>query len=131
MRAVVLERIGCDPQLRERPIPAVGPGDVLVRVGACGVCRTDLHVADGDLPEPSLPVVLASIPVAPSTRIRSPVPPLATVRRAGRSHPGATSWPNVAVGSIRPTTGAQPTATTRTDLFPLVGYGHIPVTLGA
>lgn len=58
MRAVVLERIGCDPQLRERPIPAVGPGDVLVRVGACGVCRTDLHVADGDLPEPSLPVVL-------------------------------------------------------------------------
>ncbi len=38
--------------------PAPGPGQVLVRVGACGVCRTDLHVADGDLKEPRLPLVL-------------------------------------------------------------------------
>jgi propanol-preferring alcohol dehydrogenase len=38
-------------------LPALGPYEVLVRVLACGVCRTDLHVVDGDLPEPSVPVV--------------------------------------------------------------------------
>ena len=37
-------------RLGERPVPVAGPGEVLVRVEACGVCRTDLHVADGDLP---------------------------------------------------------------------------------
>jgi propanol-preferring alcohol dehydrogenase len=37
--------------------PAPGPSEVLVRVRACGVCRTDLHVVDGELPEPALPVV--------------------------------------------------------------------------
>jgi propanol-preferring alcohol dehydrogenase len=46
--------------LRERdlPVPKPGPGKVLVRVGACAVCRTDLHVVDGDLPAPKLPLVL-------------------------------------------------------------------------
>jgi alcohol dehydrogenase, propanol-preferring len=42
---------------RELPDPAPGPGEVLVRVHACGVCRTDLHVVDGDLGEPKLPLV--------------------------------------------------------------------------
>src|SRR5215472_1722832 len=42
----------------EVPEPAPGPGQVRVRVHACGVCRTDLHVADGELPDPSLPLVL-------------------------------------------------------------------------
>src|SRR5437868_5502007 len=40
----------------ERPEPA--PGQVLLRVGACGVCRTDLHVVDGELPRPKLPLVV-------------------------------------------------------------------------
>jgi alcohol dehydrogenase, propanol-preferring len=40
----------------DRPLP--GPGEVLVRVHACGVCRTDLHIAAGELPEPKLPLVL-------------------------------------------------------------------------
>ena len=40
----------------ERPMPEPGPGDVLVRVRACGVCRTDLHVVDGDLPARALPI---------------------------------------------------------------------------
>jgi propanol-preferring alcohol dehydrogenase len=40
------------------PDPAPGPGEVLVRVRACGVCRTDLHVRDGDLPDPKRPLVL-------------------------------------------------------------------------
>jgi alcohol dehydrogenase, propanol-preferring len=58
MRAMLLERPGTP--LREatlsRPVP--GPGQVLLDVLACGVCRTDLHVADGDLPDPKLPLVL-------------------------------------------------------------------------
>jgi propanol-preferring alcohol dehydrogenase len=39
------------------PVPAPGPGQVLVRVAACAVCRTDLHVVDGELPEPKRPVI--------------------------------------------------------------------------
>jgi propanol-preferring alcohol dehydrogenase len=40
------------------PLPKPGPDQVLLRVRACGVCRTDLHVADGELPNPKLPLVL-------------------------------------------------------------------------
>ena len=40
------------------PLPEPGPGQLRVRVLACGVCRTDLHVADGELPRPKLPLVL-------------------------------------------------------------------------
>jgi len=39
------------------PDPMAGPGQVLIRVAACGVCRTDLHLVDGDLPDPKLPVI--------------------------------------------------------------------------
>jgi alcohol dehydrogenase, propanol-preferring len=58
MRAIVLD--GPKRPLREAdvPIPKPGPGETLIRVGACGVCRTDLHVADGELAEPKLPLVL-------------------------------------------------------------------------
>jgi len=41
----------------DRETPVAGPGQVLVKVRACGVCRTDLHVVDGELPHPSIPVV--------------------------------------------------------------------------
>jgi alcohol dehydrogenase, propanol-preferring len=44
-------------RLHEAPVPVPGPRDVLVRVRACGVCRTDLHVCDGDLPRHRSPVV--------------------------------------------------------------------------
>ena len=50
MKAMVLERPGTPLALREVPVPHPGPGQVLVRVEACGVCRTDLHVVDGELP---------------------------------------------------------------------------------
>src|SRR5690349_3286532 len=43
---------------RDLPLPEPGPGQVRVRVAACGVCRTDLHVADGELTRPKLPLVL-------------------------------------------------------------------------
>ena len=41
----------------ERPIPEPGPGQVLVRVRACGVCRTDLHIVDDELPDVRVPIV--------------------------------------------------------------------------
>ncbi len=57
MRAMVLDEPNTPLRLEERPVPAPGAGQVLVRVSACGVCRTDLHVVDGDLTEPKLPIV--------------------------------------------------------------------------
>jgi propanol-preferring alcohol dehydrogenase len=57
MRAMVLERPGTALTMRERPLPVCGPGELLVEVAACGVCRTDLHVVDGELPDPILPVI--------------------------------------------------------------------------
>ncbi|MES1943526.1 zinc-binding alcohol dehydrogenase family protein [Salinisphaera sp. PC39] len=57
MRAMVLERVGEPLRERELPLPEPGPRDVLIRVAACGVCRTDLHVVDGELTEPVLPLV--------------------------------------------------------------------------
>jgi propanol-preferring alcohol dehydrogenase len=41
----------------ERSVPAPGPNTILVKVRACGVCRTDLHVVDGELPDPAIPIV--------------------------------------------------------------------------
>ena len=58
MRAMLLERIGEPLLMRELPLPVPGPGEVQIDVEACGVCRTDLHVVDGELPDPKLPLVL-------------------------------------------------------------------------
>ncbi len=57
MRAMVLEKPGQPLQLVQRPIPRPGPGQILLKVKACGVCRTDLHVADGDLTMTCLPII--------------------------------------------------------------------------
>jgi propanol-preferring alcohol dehydrogenase len=57
MYAMVLEAPGRPLLLRERPVPDPGPEEVLVRIAACAVCRTDLHVVDGELPEPKLPLI--------------------------------------------------------------------------
>jgi propanol-preferring alcohol dehydrogenase len=58
MRAMLLAAAGAPLAPAELPTPSPGPGQVRVRVAACGVCRTDLHVAEGDLPRPKLPLVL-------------------------------------------------------------------------
>src|SRR5438132_11256162 len=58
MRAMVLQRPGEPLLLEDIPRPEPGPGQVLLRVRACGVCRTDLHIVDGELREPKLPLVL-------------------------------------------------------------------------
>lgn len=57
MQAMVLESPGHPLRLTERPLPAPGPGEVLIRVHACGVCRTDLHIVDGELTRPNLPLI--------------------------------------------------------------------------
>jgi len=57
MRAMVLLQQGEPLVLQEVPQPAPAQGELLLRVTACGICRTDLHVVDGDLTEPALPLV--------------------------------------------------------------------------
>ena len=57
MRAMVLHAAGEPLRLEELPVPEPEPGQVLLRVAACGVCRTDLHVVDGELAHPKLPLV--------------------------------------------------------------------------
>jgi propanol-preferring alcohol dehydrogenase len=57
MRAMILERQGEPLRLAELPVPDPGPTQLRLRVRACGLCRTDLHVVDGDLREPKLPLV--------------------------------------------------------------------------
>jgi propanol-preferring alcohol dehydrogenase len=58
MRAMVLQSVGSPLVEIELPDPQPEPGQLLLEVGACAVCRTDLHVYDGDLTEPSLPLIL-------------------------------------------------------------------------
>lgn len=57
MRAMVLERGASRLQLRDVDRPEPGPGEILLRVRACGVCRTDLHIVDGELTPPAWPVI--------------------------------------------------------------------------
>jgi alcohol dehydrogenase, propanol-preferring len=58
MRAMLLDRPGEPLRAAEVPEPTPDPGQLRVRVTACGVCRTDLHVRDGELPHPALPLIL-------------------------------------------------------------------------
>ena len=57
MNAMVLHAQRQPLRLTEVPTPTAGPGKVLLKVRACAVCRTDLHVVDGELPHPKLPLV--------------------------------------------------------------------------
>jgi alcohol dehydrogenase, propanol-preferring len=57
MHAMVLQTPGSPLVYRELPVPMPKPDQVLIKVHACGVCRTDLHVVDGELPDPKLPVI--------------------------------------------------------------------------
>lgn len=58
MKAVVFEGVGQALKVQELPKPKPGPDQVLIAVDCCAVCRTDLHVIDGDLKQPKLPLVL-------------------------------------------------------------------------
>lgn len=58
MRAMVLEKVGSPLILKDVPCPSPNQHEVLIKVKACGVCRTDLHIVDGELPSLKLPLIL-------------------------------------------------------------------------
>jgi propanol-preferring alcohol dehydrogenase len=97
MLAMVLEEIGpiesAPLRLREVPRPTPGPGEILVRVRTCAICRTDLHVIEGDLPRYRLPII-------PGHQIVGVVEQLG--EGAGRFHPGD----RVGIAWLRYTCGA-------------------------
>ncbi len=83
MRAMVLDSPGSPLRLAEVATPEAGPGQVVIRVAACGVCRTDLHVVDGDLPDPKLPLIPGHEIVGTVDRIGLGVVGLAIGQRVG------------------------------------------------
>jgi len=87
---MVLDRPGTALVLRERPIPQPEPGEVLIEIEACGVCRTDLHVVDGELPHPKLPIVPGHEIVGRVAAVGSDVTGFARGERVGVPWLGAT-----------------------------------------
>ncbi len=83
MRAAVLRRPGQPLTLEQRELPVPGPGQVLLRVRACAVCRTDLHVLDGELPHPMLPLVPGHEIVGTVEALGAGVEELASGQRLG------------------------------------------------
>jgi len=83
MKAMVLKRIGEPLRLLDIPVPEVSAGQILIKVNACGVCRTDLHVYDGDLKEPKLPLILGHEIVGTITEIGEGVDGLSIGQRIG------------------------------------------------
>ena len=83
MRAMVLEEIGQPLALRDLPKPKPGHGQLLVRVNTCAVCRTDLHIVDGELPNPKLPLILGHQIVGRVEQIGESVDGFATGDRVG------------------------------------------------
>src|SRR5260370_20952270 len=80
---MVLASSGQLVTLDQRPDPLPGPGEVRVRVEACGVCRTDLHVVDGELPDIHLPIVPGHEIVGIVEMLGPSVTSLAPGRRVG------------------------------------------------
>ena len=83
MRAMELGKIGEPLRLTERDDPVPGDGEVRLRVEACAVCRTDLHVVDGELPHPKLPLVPGHEIVGIVDRVGTGVDPSRVGRRVG------------------------------------------------
>ena len=83
MRAMVLDQPGKPLVLRDRPVPAPQGREVQLRVLACAVCRTDLHVVDGDLPNPKLPLILGHEIVGRVARMGDQAKLLALEQRVG------------------------------------------------
>ncbi len=83
MKAMVLERAGEPLALRTLPEAALGPEQVRLAVSACGVCRTDLHILDGELSQPKLPLVLGHEVVGRVVERGAEVAHLAVGQRVG------------------------------------------------
>jgi propanol-preferring alcohol dehydrogenase len=83
MKAMVLERVGNPLALREFRVPEPAAGEVLLKVHACAVCRTDLHVVDGELPDPKLPLIIGHEIVGRVARVGNRVTRLSVGDRIG------------------------------------------------
>ncbi len=83
MRAMVFDGTTSKLQMHDVPTPEPGPGEVLIRIEACGVCRTDLHVVDGDLQHPKLPLIPGHEIVGRIERLGPAVRGLTAGRRVG------------------------------------------------
>lgn len=83
MHAMVLEQVGQLLQWRELPTPEPGEHQVLIRVRACGVCRTDVHVVDGELAHPKLPLILGHEVVGEVAKLGARVEGLQVGQRVG------------------------------------------------
>jgi propanol-preferring alcohol dehydrogenase len=83
MRAMILEQTGKPLSLREGPVPEPADCQVLLQVLACAVCRTDLHVVDGELPNPKLPLIIGHEIVGRVTRLGKAVNLLSVGQRVG------------------------------------------------
>jgi propanol-preferring alcohol dehydrogenase len=90
MKAMVLEAVRTPLRPATLPDPTPGPGQILLRVRACGICRTDLHVVDGELPEPKLPLVPGHQIVATVTGLGPGATRFAVGRRVGVPWLGST-----------------------------------------
>lgn len=87
MKAMVLDHTGdvsSHPlHLRDQPVPTPQPGHVLVNIHVCGVCRTDLHVIEGELPDPALPLIPGHQAVGTVVQIGSEVSEIKEGDRVG------------------------------------------------
>jgi alcohol dehydrogenase, propanol-preferring len=92
---MILDSPGHTLRAADIPVPEPGPGQVLLRIAACGVCRTDLHIADGELKEPALPLVLGHEIVGRVTRVGTGVTDLPVGQRVG------VPWLGYACGACR------------------------------
>ena len=90
MRAMVLSRAGTPLELRKVPVPKPGPDQLLVHIRCCGVCRTDLHVLDGELTEPKLPLILGHQIVGTIAEVGSEVDGFKAGQRIGVPWLGST-----------------------------------------
>ncbi|MBI5760979.1 MAG: zinc-dependent alcohol dehydrogenase family protein [Planctomycetales bacterium] len=90
MRAMLLDQPRRPLRLADCPIPRPGPEQILLRVKTCGVCRTDLHVFDGELPHPKLPLVLGHEIVGVVAEVGSHVDRFVVGNRVGVPWLGAT-----------------------------------------
>ncbi len=83
MRAMVLDAPGQPLREASVPVPRVSAGQLLVRVRCCGVCRTDLHVLDGELTKPALPLILGHQVVGTVERIGAGIDGIVEGQRVG------------------------------------------------
>ena len=83
MRAMVLEQVRQPLKLQEHAVPEPDPGQVLLEIRACAVCRTDLHVVDGELPHPKLPLIIGHEIVGRVIRLGERASRISTGARVG------------------------------------------------